>query len=119
MTETRSTQGSQSGVFAHALEAIANHIATHQLPAPRDISRPVFGPLGIEVVLDPFEDWRTWIDSVVVDAEHNEDRPADQDVPYDRIRTRWMVRLPDSGVRLSILSSRRPARHLVSDGAQS
>lgn len=100
-----------------ALMAIGHHMQAHNLPAP----------LGIEVDDHPVErieirlGWSrdrvdAWLDSVVVDAEHNTYVPAESGRLEPYFRTRFDVRLPDIGVRLVLVACRQLPLALVSEG---
>lgn len=90
----------ESGVYASALLAIATHVHEHNLPAPREITRPIFGPAGITVHVDR-RDHEAWVASVLIDNETN--RHTDT---VD-IHTTWAARLPDTGVRITLSTIRR------------
>ena len=119
-TSTTTRPDTESAVFSIALEAIALHMREHHLPVPAEIRRSLFGPLGVEIVLEHWDgDWQAWLASVLVDNEHNEYRPADETIPEPRLRTRWLVRLPDTGTRCSLIASRSLPRALEVVGSGS
>lgn len=107
-----------------ALHAIAYHMAEHDLPVPLGIILEDHPTERVEVRLGASPDrLSAWLDSVVVDDEHNALRePADGQLePY--FSTRFDVRLPDTGVRLVLVALRdlpvRPVREHYFDRSAS
>lgn len=97
------TTSTESGVYASALLAIATHVHEHKLPAPREITRPIFGPAGITVHVDR-RDHEAWVASVLIDNETNR---RNDTVDTGVIHTTWAARLPDTGVRITLSTVRR------------
>lgn len=97
------TVATESGVYASALLAIATHVHEHQLPAPREITRPVFGPDGITVHVDRAAHI-VWLQSLLIDTQTN--RHIDS-VDTGVIHSTWEARLPDTGVRITLSTIRR------------
>ena len=87
-----------AGVLAHGLHAIAHHIGLYRLDYIRTESYPgaVDGRPVVEVVVDR-HDIEGWLESVHIDAEHRDDQDHSSLV-------RRYVRLPDSGVVVSLLT---------------
>lgn len=94
-----------AGVLAHGLHAIAHHIATYRLEYIRVESYPhvIDGRPVIEVHVDRFT-IGSWLDTVHVDTEAREVTPALTAGELSAVQYRRFVRLPDSGVRVSLLS---------------
>ena len=103
MQETSTTITTESGIYASALLAIATHVHEHQLPAPREITRPVFGPAGITVHVDR-RDHEAWVATVLIDGETNRPRVTEDTAV---LHTTWAARLPDTGVRITLSTVRR------------
>lgn len=80
-----------------AVQALGLHAQIHALPAPWIID---FRATEIAVSL-PAGSADRWIDTVIVDAQHQEERaPAG----VEAIRTEWDVRLPDTGFRFTFVT---------------
>lgn len=94
-----------AGVLAHGLHAIAHHVATYRLEYIRVESYPdvIDDRPVIEVHVDRFT-IGSWLDTVHLDVEHRDVTPPLDGVELQAVQYRRFVRLPDSGVRVSLLS---------------
>jgi hypothetical protein len=98
-----------------ALAALATHMTTHNLAAPLDIfvvDEHHAGRLEkvIRLHLAGEHTQPAWIASVVIDDEDNEPMAGGLGT-----RTRWDVRLPDSGFRFQLVGYRHhPLMSVVS-----
>lgn len=96
-----------------ALQAIAAHTQAHDLPAPVDIyavDEVRDGRLDKIIRLHlPYQaSHAAWVSSVHVDAEETE--PADGG---RGTRHEWMVRLPDTGIRLRLVGYQHAALAVI------
>lgn len=95
----------QAGVLAHGLHAIAHHIGIYKLDYIRVESYPgaVDGRRVVEVVVDRFN-VGDWLRTVHVDEEVREDDELVEGSQTQSAIVRRFVRLPDSGVQVSLLT---------------
>lgn len=110
MTETTATNTTarSGGLVGHAFVCLGHHMAQHRLPHPTDVLVD-HDPLRITVALRR-DAWAAWLGSVIVDAEKNEH--AEDPILGRYVVTTWKVRLPDTGVVVT-LRARRDVPALV------
>jgi len=105
MNATISETERVTGVWAHGMQAIAEHAVTHHLPRPEqiDTSQHPSGQMVLTVYLARTA-LAAWLDTVQVIDEATEYRhPAGQDA---HLRVFAQVRLPDSNVVVMLSGSR-------------
>lgn len=95
-----------SRVFTIAARALLDHIETHDLPFPDDLYPDLLGGPPRLVVRVHGNDAAAWAASVAIDSETNERVAPAPGSNAPRYRTSWMVRLPDTGTRVEVLTTR-------------
>ena len=96
MTETSTTSTTAGGVTAHALHALADHIAAHQLPAPSEIR---IETTHLELAISS-EGSRAWSSSLQGSVDS-----IDRSQGGKGISLEWLTlkgRLPSTGVRVHV-----------------
>lgn len=96
MTETSTTTNTAGGIAAHALHALADHIAAHQLPAPSEIQ---IEDTHIELSIAG-SGARAWRHSMLGSVDDIVREPAVRGVPLEWVTLKG--RLPESGVRVHV-----------------
>lgn len=90
------------------LEALGIHMREHDLPLPLDIDIDEHAEVVTLRVASAHSAQQRWIDTLVVDSEVD---TASRVMGPAWVSTRWMVRLPNLGLRFAITG------HRVSDAA--
>lgn len=103
MTKPTTTIETFNKQYPLALAALAEHMQTHGLPAPRFIDVVDDFDAGrldrvIRIYLPGEHTHQPWVTSVCVDGEAVE--PAASGLG---VRTEWTVRLPDTGFRFQLV----------------
>jgi hypothetical protein len=97
MTSNAHERDTGPGVYAAALVALTSHIAEHQL-AFKFVDNPDNGqPLEVFVA-----DHVSWLSTVHIITEHNDDAITVDGRLYPVIKTVWEVALPDTGTRVRV-----------------
>lgn len=95
-----------------AIAAIGQHMHEHQLPVPLSIDiYPDREVISVRIIGSGVNAHRAWLDSLLVEDEQNESVAGFS----DQLRTAWLVRLPDMGIRFELVAYRaRPFLAAVS-----
>lgn len=103
MTTTTHSLTIAGGLLGHALTALGQHIADEQLMAPSTI---VLEENPLELIACVSNSWQAWLDTVLIDDEHNAYREPANGILEPFFVTTWKVRLPNSGVRITLRAHR-------------